>query len=170
QAPQQQHLDDFWINHNLGYLLAYKTHPPRTGDALGYFLAALALRPRSPGVHFNVGVALRRRGGCPAPSPASAGPPPSPRSPFRPTPSSASSCGSRACRAGPVAAGTAPLAGRPRPDRGARRRPARHAAARGARGLATAVGRRRGDRGEGPRNEIATVRPPKPPTTAPAGH
>jgi tetratricopeptide (TPR) repeat protein/predicted Ser/Thr protein kinase len=65
RQAQLRHPDDFWTNHNLGYVLAYKTNPPRPEEALGYFRAALALRPRSPGVHFGVGLALRAQGKLP---------------------------------------------------------------------------------------------------------
>jgi serine/threonine protein kinase/Tfp pilus assembly protein PilF len=58
RQAQQRHPDDFWINHNLGFVLWYKAKQPRAEEALGYFRAALALRPNSPGVHFNLGNAL----------------------------------------------------------------------------------------------------------------
>jgi tetratricopeptide (TPR) repeat protein/predicted Ser/Thr protein kinase len=58
RRAQQQHPDDFWLNHELGYALMEKTDPPRPAEALGYFRAALARRPGSAGVHFNVGNAL----------------------------------------------------------------------------------------------------------------
>jgi Flp pilus assembly protein TadD len=62
RRAQQQHPDDFWLNHDLGYALMEKTHPPQPAEALSYFRAALALRPGSAGVHFNVGNALLAQG------------------------------------------------------------------------------------------------------------
>jgi serine/threonine-protein kinase len=50
---------DFWINHDLGMLLADSMRPPRFEQAIGYYRAALALRPNSPGVHLNFGNALQ---------------------------------------------------------------------------------------------------------------
>jgi Flp pilus assembly protein TadD len=64
RRAQQLHPDDFWLNHDLGYALMEKTHPPRPADALSFFRAALALRPGSAGVHFNVGNALLAQGGA----------------------------------------------------------------------------------------------------------
>jgi serine/threonine protein kinase/Flp pilus assembly protein TadD len=56
-----QHPDDFWINHELGkYLRELK--PPRLEEAIGYFRAALALRPQSPGVYDCLGVTLAGTG------------------------------------------------------------------------------------------------------------
>jgi serine/threonine protein kinase len=55
---QQQLPTDFWVNHNLGYALANKVQPPRLEEAIGFFRAAAALRPQSPGVHQNLGAAL----------------------------------------------------------------------------------------------------------------
>jgi serine/threonine protein kinase/Flp pilus assembly protein TadD len=52
---------DFWLNHDLGAVL-YAQGPPRAEEALRYLTAALALRFDSPGVHNNLGLALRARG------------------------------------------------------------------------------------------------------------
>jgi tetratricopeptide (TPR) repeat protein/predicted Ser/Thr protein kinase len=62
RRAQQRHPDDFWLNHDLGYALMEKMHPPRPAEALSYFRAALALRPRSAGVHYNIGNALLAQG------------------------------------------------------------------------------------------------------------
>ncbi len=59
---QHRHGDDFWLNHHLGYVLFAVMVPPRTDEAVGYFRATVALRPDSPGVHFNLGNALREKG------------------------------------------------------------------------------------------------------------
>src|SRR5262249_42464093 len=53
--------NDFWINHELGsqYLQA---RPPQTEEAIRFLTAASVLRPTSPGVHHNLGLALAKRG------------------------------------------------------------------------------------------------------------
>jgi tetratricopeptide (TPR) repeat protein len=61
RQEQQRHPDNFWINHQLAYHL-YKMQPPQLEEALGYYRAAVALRPDSPGVHVNLGAALRAKG------------------------------------------------------------------------------------------------------------
>jgi tetratricopeptide (TPR) repeat protein/serine/threonine protein kinase len=61
RRAQQQHPADFWINHDLAQVLA-DTKPPRLEEAVGFYRAALALRPRSPGVHLNFGNALQDQG------------------------------------------------------------------------------------------------------------
>jgi tetratricopeptide (TPR) repeat protein len=55
------HPDDFWINYELGRYLRV-LNPPRLEEAIGYFRAALALRPQSPGVYVCLGVALGNNG------------------------------------------------------------------------------------------------------------
>ncbi len=61
RSAQHRHPDDFWINQNLAvYLMESK--PIRVSEAIGYYRAALAQRPDSPGVHFNLGHALRAQG------------------------------------------------------------------------------------------------------------
>jgi tetratricopeptide (TPR) repeat protein/predicted Ser/Thr protein kinase len=65
RQAQQRHPEDFWINHNLGRVLAHQVQPPRPEQALGYFRAALALRPRSQGTHVNLGIMLLTLGDLP---------------------------------------------------------------------------------------------------------
>jgi serine/threonine-protein kinase len=61
RRTHRQYPDDFWINHELGkYLRELK--PPRLQEAIGYFRAALALRPQSPAVHVCLGTALGNNG------------------------------------------------------------------------------------------------------------
>jgi serine/threonine-protein kinase len=57
EAAQRKHPGDFWLNHELAYYLQ-SLQPPRPADALGFYRAALAVRPGSPGVHHNLGRAL----------------------------------------------------------------------------------------------------------------
>jgi tetratricopeptide (TPR) repeat protein len=54
---QPRYPSDLWLNHNLGMLLR-EAQPPEPAAAVRYLTAALAVRPRSPGVHLNLGNAL----------------------------------------------------------------------------------------------------------------
>jgi tetratricopeptide (TPR) repeat protein len=58
---QRRHPDELWINHQLAVALA-SIDPPRADRAVGYYRAALVLRPKSPGIHANLGMALRDQG------------------------------------------------------------------------------------------------------------
>jgi serine/threonine protein kinase/tetratricopeptide (TPR) repeat protein len=54
---QQRHPDDFWINLDLAdYLMDVK--PARVEEAIGFYRAAVARRPQSPGACYNLGIAL----------------------------------------------------------------------------------------------------------------
>jgi serine/threonine protein kinase/Flp pilus assembly protein TadD len=61
QSALREHPGDFWIHHNLGVYLM-QTQPVRLSEAVASYRAALALRPDSPGVHLNLGLALRDQG------------------------------------------------------------------------------------------------------------
>jgi tetratricopeptide (TPR) repeat protein len=61
RAGLERQPGDFWMNLELGMLLN-KQGPPRIDEALRYLTAALALRSDSPGVHLNLGNALRDKG------------------------------------------------------------------------------------------------------------
>jgi serine/threonine protein kinase/Flp pilus assembly protein TadD len=61
RLAQRQHPEDFWINHELGQCL-FGLQPPEFDEAIGYFRAAIALRPTSAGAHLNLALALRDRG------------------------------------------------------------------------------------------------------------
>ncbi|MHB1426376.1 MAG: serine/threonine protein kinase [Gemmataceae bacterium] len=61
RQTQQRHPDDFWINHDLAFNL-HHGESPQMEEAIGYYRAAVALRPQSPGVHYNLGIALREKG------------------------------------------------------------------------------------------------------------
>jgi tetratricopeptide (TPR) repeat protein len=60
QAAQRLYPDEFWFNDILAVALL-RTGPTRVAEAVGFFRAALALRPQSPGAHVNLGDALRRQ-------------------------------------------------------------------------------------------------------------
>jgi eukaryotic-like serine/threonine-protein kinase len=51
----QEHPDDFWVNHRLGFVMYHLGLP---GEAVGFYQAALAIRPGSALVHNNLGRAL----------------------------------------------------------------------------------------------------------------
>jgi tetratricopeptide (TPR) repeat protein/serine/threonine protein kinase len=61
RAVQQHRPEDFWINFHLAATLRTK-EPPDPGQAIGYYRAALTLRPQSPTVHNNRGTALDEQG------------------------------------------------------------------------------------------------------------
>ncbi len=59
RQAQQQDPGDFWSNHTLALHLY---HAQQAEEAIRYWTAAAALRPESPGVYVNLGVALIDRG------------------------------------------------------------------------------------------------------------
>jgi tetratricopeptide (TPR) repeat protein len=61
RRAQRQYPADFWVNHNLGVVLQ-EVSPPQREEAVRFLTAAVALRPESPGVHLNLGNALRDTG------------------------------------------------------------------------------------------------------------
>src|SRR5262249_6458121 len=62
RQAQQRHGGDFWLNHHLAVVLSDKMRPPRTEEAVGYYRVTVALRPDSPGVHYNLGCVLQEQG------------------------------------------------------------------------------------------------------------
>jgi tetratricopeptide (TPR) repeat protein/tRNA A-37 threonylcarbamoyl transferase component Bud32 len=58
---QNHYRDDFRINFALAAMLLH-TRPPRAADSIRFYQAALALRPKSPGVLHNLGMALQAGG------------------------------------------------------------------------------------------------------------
>jgi serine/threonine protein kinase/Flp pilus assembly protein TadD len=56
KAAQTRHPGDFWLNFYLGWDLSHK----EDNEAVGYYRAALALRPESGPAHNNLGGTLRR--------------------------------------------------------------------------------------------------------------
>jgi serine/threonine-protein kinase len=59
RRAQEQHPGDFWLNFYLGWALQ-KGHQPT--EAVGYYRAALAVRPATPAVYNNLGVVLCDQG------------------------------------------------------------------------------------------------------------
>jgi tetratricopeptide (TPR) repeat protein len=62
RAGQDRYPGDFWLNHDLAFVLATKVKPPQREEAIRFYTAAVALRPQSPGVYINLGDALREQG------------------------------------------------------------------------------------------------------------
>ncbi len=61
RRAQRRFPADFWINEELAIAL-YSVQPPKLEEAIGFARAAVALRPQSPGVHYNLAVALHDKG------------------------------------------------------------------------------------------------------------
>jgi serine/threonine-protein kinase len=61
EQGQERFPGDFWLNQRLARRLQL-TQPTRCADAVGYYRAALALRPNSPGVLVNFAIALLQLG------------------------------------------------------------------------------------------------------------
>jgi tetratricopeptide (TPR) repeat protein/serine/threonine protein kinase len=61
RKAQQRYPADFWINHQLAWCLM-RAKPARLEQAIGFYRAAVALRPDSPGAYLNLGYALREAG------------------------------------------------------------------------------------------------------------
>ena len=60
RRAQQAFPADFWINHDLGMALG-DCQPPQYEEAIRFLTVAVALRPDSPGVRYNLGNALAVR-------------------------------------------------------------------------------------------------------------
>ena len=61
RRAQQEHPADFWVNYNLSLVLQ-KLAPPQSDDSVRFQTAAVALRPESPGAHFNLSGGLSKKG------------------------------------------------------------------------------------------------------------
>jgi len=61
KCARQAFPGDFWINHDLGVALQ-ECQPPQYEEAIRFLTAAEALRPQSPGVRLNLGLALKKSG------------------------------------------------------------------------------------------------------------
>jgi eukaryotic-like serine/threonine-protein kinase len=64
RRAQRRHPNDFWLNQNLGLFLLKGKKPDQAGEAAGFFRASVALRPESPGAHYNLGHALAHQRKC----------------------------------------------------------------------------------------------------------
>ncbi len=65
EPAQQRYPQDFWINAALGYALVRLPRTPgpdRLGEGIACYRVAAGLKPDSPGVHLNLGVALAEQG------------------------------------------------------------------------------------------------------------
>jgi serine/threonine-protein kinase len=62
RRAQQRYAGDFWINHKLGRQLLKGEDKGQLADAVRFYTAAVALRPTSPGTHYNLGLALHAQG------------------------------------------------------------------------------------------------------------
>ena len=58
RAAQGSHPEDFWLNYTLGETLQER----KPAEAVGFYRAALAMRPTAAEVHFGVSMALERHG------------------------------------------------------------------------------------------------------------
>ena len=58
REAQRRNPNDFWLNHSLAVHFA-EANPPQWSEAIGFYRAALALRPESAGVLTNLGNALK---------------------------------------------------------------------------------------------------------------
>jgi tetratricopeptide (TPR) repeat protein len=61
RGAQPAHVADFWINESLAVWLQW-TKPPALDEAIGFYRAALALRPKTAAVYGGLGYALLSRG------------------------------------------------------------------------------------------------------------
>jgi serine/threonine protein kinase/Tfp pilus assembly protein PilF len=62
RQAQQRHPGDFWINYNLGAALTLCPPPQHPEEAIGYFRAAIAIRPNSAEANSYLGQALCGKG------------------------------------------------------------------------------------------------------------
>jgi serine/threonine-protein kinase len=62
RRARQRYPGDFWINHDLGHQLLEGKDKDQRADAVRFSTAAVALRPNSPGTHYNLGLALHEQG------------------------------------------------------------------------------------------------------------
>ncbi len=61
QSAQRRYPSDFWINHELAFVLLMSSYS-RLDDAIRFQTAAVALRPQSPSAHLRLAQMLDRRG------------------------------------------------------------------------------------------------------------
>jgi tetratricopeptide (TPR) repeat protein/serine/threonine protein kinase len=61
RRAQRQRPDDFWVNHTLASALR-DLRPAHLEEAIGFYRAAVALRPQSPGALLHLGIGLEKKG------------------------------------------------------------------------------------------------------------
>jgi tetratricopeptide (TPR) repeat protein len=61
RRAQRHYPADFWVNHDLGWVLN-QVRPAERQEAVRFLTAAVAVRPESPGAHLNLGYALKVNG------------------------------------------------------------------------------------------------------------
>jgi tetratricopeptide (TPR) repeat protein len=62
RQAQRQYPGDLWINDTLAYLCLDVLRPPRYDDAVRFYTAAMALRPRDPYIVYSIGRAFFAKG------------------------------------------------------------------------------------------------------------
>jgi tetratricopeptide (TPR) repeat protein len=62
RQAQQRHPGDFWGNYDLGHFLIFGPEPHHHEEAVGYFRAAVAIRPTSAEARSILGIALEGKG------------------------------------------------------------------------------------------------------------
>jgi serine/threonine protein kinase/tetratricopeptide (TPR) repeat protein len=62
RQAQQRYPGDFWMNYNLGHFLVLGPEPQRPEEAVGYFRAAVAVRPASAEARSILGLSLELKG------------------------------------------------------------------------------------------------------------
>jgi tetratricopeptide (TPR) repeat protein len=111
RAAQRRYPNDFCLHIDLGIAL----HDAKQfEETVGYYRAAVALRPDAAVAHYNLAAALSEKKDLDGPSPRTAGPSPSTPNSYRPTPTSAPPCTSRGIRRGPSPSTTRPSPSTPR--------------------------------------------------------
>jgi tetratricopeptide (TPR) repeat protein len=61
REAQRRHPNDFWLNCNL-FSFFYHMQPPQPEEAYLFAAVMVAVRPESPGAHYNLGLALYAKG------------------------------------------------------------------------------------------------------------
>jgi serine/threonine-protein kinase len=62
RQAQQRYPGDFWVNYFLGKILIWNVRPQQADEAMGFFRAAVALRPHSAPAHAVLSAALYHKG------------------------------------------------------------------------------------------------------------
>src|SRR5579883_881274 len=62
REAQRRHPNDFWLNYDLSEFYFHDMQSPHGEEAYHFAAVAVALRPQSPGAHYNLGVTLHGKG------------------------------------------------------------------------------------------------------------